>query len=255
MQILLGNGDGTFSLGGAYTVGGDSTSIAVADFNGDKKLDLAVSSVTDGTDVLLGNGDGTFQPASIYPKGSNFVAACDCNGDGKLDLASAQLTFPSGVFVRLGNGDGTFGPATYYADGKEDWSLAVGDFNGDHHPDLVVVDYLSNTVITMLNTGVVTFSPTTPLNFGKQAVGTTSSAQIVKLTNTGSSTLSISSTKVTGQFKLNSTACGAQVAPGAKCSISVVFAPQSKGSKSGTLLITDSASSKPQVIELFGSGT
>lgn len=256
VQILLGNGDGTFSFGGSYPIGGDSTSIAVADFNGDKKLDLAVSSLTDGTDVLLGNGDGTFQPTSIYPTGTNFVVACDCNGDGKLDLASAQLDFPSGVFVRLGNGDGTFGPATYYADGEEDWSLAVGDLNGDHHPDLVVVDYLSNTVITMLNTGVASFSPNTPLSFPVQLVGTTSAPQNITLTNTGNSTLSISSMRVTSPFQLGSgTTCATSVAPGRNCTLSLDFQPTVIGFKGGMLSLSDSASSKPQVIELSGSGT
>jgi hypothetical protein len=253
VQILLGNGDGTFALGGSYTIGGDSTSIAVADFNGDKKLDLAVSSLTHGTDVLLGNGDGTFQSASTYPTGSNFVAACDFNRDGKLDLASAQLDFPSGVFVRLGNGDGMFGPASYYADGKEDWSVAAGDFNGDHYPDLVVVDYLSNAVITMLNTGVARFSPNTPLSFPAQLVGSVSAAQTITLTNTGKTTLSISSMRATSPFQLDSgTTCAT---PGRNCTLSIDFRPTAIGFRGGMLVLSDSASSKPQVIELSGSGT
>jgi len=59
-EIYLGNGDGTFSKANSYPLGNspqrNSFGIAIADFNGDGKADIAASNV-----VLLGNGDGTFQ--------------------------------------------------------------------------------------------------------------------------------------------------------------------------------------------------
>jgi hypothetical protein len=60
--------------------------------------------------------------------------------------------------------------------------------------------------------------------------------------------------KATGQFGMKST-CAASLAPGQKCILKITFSPQSKGAKSGTVTISDSASSKPQVIELTGTGT
>jgi hypothetical protein len=60
--------------------------------------------------------------------------------------------------------------------------------------------------------------------------------------------------KVAGQFATSST-CGEGVAAGKNCTISVTFSPESQGTKSGTITINDSASSKPQVIELSGTGT
>jgi archaellum component FlaF (FlaF/FlaG flagellin family) len=90
--------------------------------------------------------------------------------------------------------------------------------------------------------------------FGKQTVGATSAPKSVTLTNTGSATLKISGITVTGQFKMSSTTCHSQVAPAASCSISVTFSPQSQGAKSGLVSITDNASSKPEVIELSGTG-
>ena len=258
VQILLGNGDGTFTTGPAYIVGSEPTSVAVADFNGDKKLDLAVAAFEgQAIYVLLGNGDGTFQSAGFYllafPHG---VVAADLNGDGKLDLAEAQFGPPPGVSVLYGNGDGTFGPATYYADGATDWTLAAGDFNRDGHPDLIVADYQSNTVITMLNTGVVSFTPNIPVNFPTQLIGTSSSPQNVTLTNTGSAALSIHGKAVRGPFQLASgTTCGKSVATGATCTLSVVFQPTAIGTANGLLSLSDSASSKPQVIELSGVGT
>jgi hypothetical protein len=141
-----------------------------------------------------------------------------------------------------------------YSLGNETAAQASGDFNGDHKTDVVVADFLGNSVITLLNTGVVNFSPTTPLDFSKQATGTTSVPQTVTLTNTGAEALHIASMVVKGQFQMTST-CGASVAAGGYCEISVTFSPQSKGAKSGTVILEDSASSKPQVIELAGTGT
>jgi|SRR5581483_3131254 len=254
ITILLGNGDGTFTTGQTYTVGSGPTALAVADFNHDKNPDLAVSNLSDGADVLLGNGDGTFQAAMVYVKGSAWIAVGDFNNDGNLDLASAQSSFPSGVFVRPGNGKGQFGPYTYYPDGKDTVFVAVGDFNNDHKPDLVVADNLASSVIVMLNTGVVTFSPTSPVNFAAQLVNTVSAPQSVSLTNTGKTALSITSMRVTGDFQMSST-CGHGVAPGANCSVTAKFEPQTKGPLSGAVSISDSASTQAQVIELTGVGT
>jgi hypothetical protein len=96
--VLLGNGDGTFQTALTYESGGpDTYSVALADVNGDGKLDLVLenycatnSNCTNGTiSVLLGNGDGTFQAAVNYGSGGGFpysFAVGDVNGDGKLDL-------------------------------------------------------------------------------------------------------------------------------------------------------------------------
>jgi Bacterial Ig-like domain (group 3)/FG-GAP-like repeat/FG-GAP repeat len=93
--VLLGNGDGTFASIVNYASGGSSpTSVAVADVNGDGKLDLVVANPSSNTvGILLGNGDGTFQAPLIYRTGGNFpfsVAIADVNGDGKPDLVVAN---------------------------------------------------------------------------------------------------------------------------------------------------------------------
>jgi FG-GAP-like repeat len=89
VSVLLGKGDGTFASAVVYPTGVAPGSIAVADFNGDGRLDLAVANDTS-VSVLLGRGDGTFQAAVNYPARGQAtgVASGDFNGDGKLDLGT-----------------------------------------------------------------------------------------------------------------------------------------------------------------------
>jgi hypothetical protein len=118
----------------------------------------------------------------------------------------------------------------------------------------VVTDNDNSDVIELLNTGVVTFSPTNPVSFATQVVGKTSAGRTVTVTNTGATALTISSMQTSGPFSSRST-CGSQVKAGAKCEINVTFSPTSQGEKSGLIILHDSASSKPQIIELRGVGT
>jgi hypothetical protein len=254
INVLLGNGDGTFQYGASYSCGESPAAIEVADFNNDHRLDLAIAEAA-GVNVLLGNGDGTFQTAVEYP--TNFpisVAVADFNGDRKLDVVAANSLFPGGATVFLGNGDGTFQAGMFYPASREVLYVAAGDFNEDRKTDFVLANYGGDNVFVMLNTGVVSLSPTLPLNFKTQAVGTTSPPQTVTLTNTGSKALRIASMKASSEFAVTST-CGASVAAGAKCTINATFTPTKKGPQQGTISIIDSASTKPQVIEMLGTGT
>lgn len=95
------------------------------------------------------------------------------------------------------------------------------------------------------------------LTFGNEAIGTTSSPQTVTLTNTGGTTLSISSMSFSGSnagdFTQNNT-CDTSVAPGASCNIVFLFTPAASGSVTAWLEIIDNAGSSPQVITLMGTG-
>jgi hypothetical protein len=255
VTILLGNGDGTFTTGATYLVGTELNSVAVADFNGDGKQDLAIADGLGGQIVvLLGNGDGTFQPPVDYPAYfPGAIIAADLNEDGKQDLVVTNAG-PGMISVYSGNGDGTFQPPASYIVGKEIGYTAAGDFNGDHLIDIAVPDFSGSDVGVLLNTGIVSFSPTTPLLFPRQLVGTVSTAQTVTLTNSGATALSITSKSVTGPFQL-STSCGGSVAPAASCDLTVSFQPSVAGAATGLVSLHDSASSKPQVIELNGMGT
>lgn len=136
--VLLGEGDGTFQGVIAYDLGvvGSALSIAVADLNGDGKMDLVIAGGADG--VWLGTGDGTFQVSNIYPNtgGTGQVLLADLNKDGNLDLVGINATSNS-ADVRLGNGDGTFQTLqTFNLGGKQISWGTIADVNGDGRPDL-----------------------------------------------------------------------------------------------------------------------
>ncbi len=246
ISIFLGKGNGKFETGEFYPTDSPPGSITAASLRSNGILDLAVGLPFDGViAIYLGNGDGTFTEGGTVPGGfASAVTIADLNGDGYPDLIAITGYPTSYVTTYLGNGDGTFQAGVDYPTVGTPVFIASADFNGDHKPDLAIAEYIGNSVDTMLNTGAVSFSPTSPLNFKKQAVGTTSAAQNVTLTNTGTKGLKISSLKASGQFGMTST-CGASVAAGANCTISVTFSPKTQGVKSGTVTINDSASSKP----------
>jgi hypothetical protein len=116
----------------------------------------------------------------------------------------------------------------------------------------------SPQVINLSGTGLgplvpqVSFSPTT-LTFAAQPVGTSSSPQIAKLTNSGFGALNVTKISTTGDFSESNT-CGTSVSAGRSCQISVTFTPTASGGLQGTLSVTDNASGSPQSVPLSGTG-
>jgi hypothetical protein len=145
-----------------YPAGNSPHEVAVGDFNGDGKADVAVADYSC-VNLLLGNGDGTFQAAVAYAcdVSSGQIGASDFNGDGNEDLVVTNSD--DGLTALLGNGDGTLQPPLSSAALISDFpiSMAVADFNGDGKPDIAVVNYsyppISGTVSVLLGAGDGTF--------------------------------------------------------------------------------------------------
>ena len=150
IAVLLGNGNGTFKapvISGTQNLTQGFLFTAVADFNGDGKLDVVTTNnLGNYIQVWLGNGDGSFKAPTNYTVGTQptSIAVGDFNGDGKADLAvtDGDGTSPA-IAVLIGKGDGTFqAPVNYIATGNPVLSLAAADFNGDGVTDFVVASQL-----------------------------------------------------------------------------------------------------------------
>jgi hypothetical protein len=179
VYIFLGNGNGTFSYSNTYTAPNSGScwivypsSIQVADFNGDGKLDIAAlgrwcASGQSWVYIFLGNGDGTFQAGVPYstvdpnnPSDYNVVglAVGELGTSGKPDIA---VTENNGMAVLLNNGNGTFGTATYYDSGTGQGAepgLAIGQVREGKKNDIVIPTSRYGDLILYENQGNGTFT-------------------------------------------------------------------------------------------------
>lgn len=170
IQILLNNGDGTFTAG--QTIPLDSSSnIATGDFNHDGIADLVVEDAATGcslcVSILLGNGDGTFAHGANVPipTSAGVLTVGDFNGDGNSDVA--LLNFGEDrVTILLGDGAGNLTPTAISPSTSPDpVSIVAADFNGDGTLDLAIANGLSspNSVAVLLGNGDGTFTPAAPI--------------------------------------------------------------------------------------------
>lgn len=147
ITILLGNGDGTFTVGASYQPGFGPGPVVVGDLNGDGIPDLVVSSYTQGLAAYIGNGDGTFtrtfNNAEAGAGGTlGYPALADLYGTGNPGVIIPVLgCCESTIGILPGNGDGTFQPLVGFLTGIPSPSVVAADFNGDNKADLALVDY------------------------------------------------------------------------------------------------------------------
>jgi hypothetical protein len=207
MELLLGNGDGTFGKPSVISTATNPvlpidapTPAVLADLNGDGRLDLICLGDTPAGQgqlaISLGNGDGTFGTPSILNTtdgGGNIIsqdglAVADFDGDGKLDVAVASFdSSASGIY--FGNGDGTI--TSFNSSAPVDvFNLAVfgssvaADFNGDGKADLLVA---STVLINSYGASPPPLTTTTTSLTASAASITTGSSVTLTATITGAS--------------------------------------------------------------------
>jgi hypothetical protein len=183
VTLLLGRGNGDFGRATGSPVKvrtaprhrATVSSVAAGDFDGDGHPDLVTADTSaNRVSVLLGDGTGTFTEAPTSPvdagPGPSSVAIADLDGDGHPDLAVTDY-LGNAVTILLGDGRGAFAPASDGPVPTGMWdahpmSVAVGHFDGNGIPDLVVgeVSERGGGVSVLLGDGSGGFAlaPTSP---------------------------------------------------------------------------------------------
>jgi hypothetical protein len=160
IEILRGNGDGTFQAPAVIPLPAITNGLVVADFNGDGWLDVAVAGSNSVVYILLNDGKGSLALTGTYPisgVGYELVAA-DFNNDGKIDLAAAMTT-TSRVAILLGNGNGTFSAAPDYDTTLPAvYGIAAADLDKDGFIDLVLTSPSSGALAVAFGNGDGSFN-------------------------------------------------------------------------------------------------
>ncbi|HEX8070528.1 MAG TPA: FG-GAP-like repeat-containing protein [Pyrinomonadaceae bacterium] len=164
-SVLLGNGDGSFGAPRPlhWSPGGftrNAQVVTVADFNGDGKADVALTTNLGFVRTALGDGAGNFTNLNSVASGGTspgHIVAADFSGDGKPDLALVNQG-SGNVAVLKGDGAGAFAAPTTYAVSTSTRFLAAADFNHDNKPDLAVASQGAGVTI-LLNDGAGGFAP------------------------------------------------------------------------------------------------
>ncbi len=191
-------------------------------------------------DQLVGT-TSTSQGVTITNTGTTvlYLTSVTANGDFAAQLGTCDTPVPvaSSCTVSV-----TFTPAST---GTRTGTLTIAD-NANPQTQSVSLAGTGTAPAASLSTSSLTFA--------NQPLGTTSTSQVVTLTNSGSAALTVDSVAISGDFAESNT-CGASVAASTNCEIKVTFTPTAIGTRSGSITISDNASNSPQAVALSGTGT
>lgn len=227
----------------------------------------AASSVT-----LNGTGTATPQAAiSLNASALSFAAqtvgstsasqTVTVSNSGSAALVFASLTLTGGAASDFTQGGSCAAGATLApgASCSVSFSFRPGAL-GTRSATLTLASNASNgsAVLSLSGSGAAAAAPAVALapgslDFGNQATGTTSTARVVTLSNGGTGALAISAVNATGGFAVSHN-CGASLAAGASCALSVTFSPAALGTVAGTLSVTSNAVGSPHAATLSGVG-
>lgn len=165
VTILAGDGNGGFATPTKIGTGGaGSRDLALGDFSGDGRTDIAVANAGSKTaSLLVASPTFTFGAVTKLEvgKAARSLAAGDFNGDGLLDLAVSHSVggFVSVLLNTSTAGIASFDPQVQVAlpGRKAPSAIAVEDIDLDGHDDLVLADSKPGSVSVLLNTGPLTF--------------------------------------------------------------------------------------------------
>src|SRR5262249_50532273 len=172
-----GPGNFSFAVPTSTSIAGSKPSgLAVGDFNGDGKPDIAAADFNSAKVYLLLNQSGSLPSFTTLTTAGTMqnLTAGDFNGDGKADLAVSSSN--NNIRVLYGDGNGAFPTVENYTVGAFPRWVATGDFNGDGAPDLVTANSSDSTTSILLNqaasSGFQATPPTRPPGVGASFTAT-----------------------------------------------------------------------------------
>ena len=175
MSVFFGDGAGNFGSATSTSFGFEALTVAVADFSGDGKPDVAVTGHQTGTvAILVGNGGGGFSAPNVFRTATTSnspiqIATGDFDGDSKLDFATVNSSvLLATASIQFGDGTGKLRTATALQLGSSPYAIASGDVNNDGHDDLAVANISHNTVFILKNDGNGGFLPPSTFAVGDQ---------------------------------------------------------------------------------------
>lgn len=261
VDILLGDGNGNFTLAAVVPTGGENPqAVAVGDFNADGLLDIVLANWSSGNaSVLLGRFPVGVSPTSLT-FGAQLIGTSSTAQTVILTNSSTAAVDISSItgsvnFTQTSDCGSSLAAGTSCTITVKFQPRGTGTLAGT----ITIRDNAANSPQTVSLTGVGTAVSLTPssLSFGKQTVGTTSKAQSVTLSNSGTKALHIQGIHIVGSNSVNfaqTNNCGTSVAAGGTCGINVTFTPKSKGLKTATISVGDDGGASPQTAALSGTG-
>jgi len=229
-------------------VGARTASITITDNAGDSPQNVALSG-TGVTTVTVTPASLVFGNQAVNTTSAAKTVTVKNTGLGQLTFSSITA---SGDFSQTNNCTGSFAPGKSCTINVKFTPTALGTRTGA----LTITDdaLTSPQSVSLSGTGIaqVTLNHTS-LVFGTFTVGVTSPPKSVTLKNNLNSVLTIISITASGDFAETNT-CGGSVPALGSCTINVTFTPTAKGTRTGTLTVTDSANNSPQTVALTGTG-
>ncbi len=231
--------------------GSRSGSVTIVDDAAGSPHSITLSGTGAGANVLLTPSTLNFPTVLVGTSSATQPVTLTNNGTATLSINSIQTT---GDFSQSNNCpvvlaygasctiNVQFNPSTT---GTRAGTVTVSD-NAQGSPQTVSLSGTGSNVSAVLTPASLTFSSV--------AVGTSSLAQVVTLTNMNTTTLSISNVQVTGDYSQTNN-CSTGLAGNASCSISIQFTPTASGTRTGVLTVNDNGQGGSQAINLSGTGT